>query len=56
MDIFVEVFHENLWGKSFFFFGKNTKADAFYENRGHNFLDIDYTLSSKNISEKPHLI
>ena len=38
MNIFIEVLNKILLGKSFCY---KTSTEAFFENRGHNFLDIE---------------
>ena len=38
MNVFVEELNKKLWIKSFF---NKTKTEAFTENRGHAFLDIE---------------
>ena len=48
-DIFAEVLHKNLWGKPLC---EKTKTEAFLENRGHTYLDIDKNFSKTRFRTK----
>ena len=48
MNIFIELLNKILLGKSFSY---KTSTEAFFENRGHNFLDIEKTLQKRNLRQ-----